>query len=781
MIERKLDAIVTGDASGATQDVARVIEVRGARENNLKNVDLDIPRNCVVAFTGVSGSGKSSLVFDTVGAEAQRQLNDTFTAFQRNRLPHYGRPDVDSITNLSTPVIISQKRIGGNARSTVGTYTDTYALLRLLFSRVGKPYAGYSNAFSFNDPEGMCPTCEGIGTVRTLDEKQFFDLDKSLNEGPFRHGPFSKDGWYIKVYTQSGRFDNDKKLKDYTKDEWNDLLRGSGRKVRVGTGAMARNAPYEGVIDKFTRLYIRRDTSDLSEATRSNAARFIISSPCRDCGGTRLNQRALECRIDGHNIAEMTALECHDLVEVLRKMSGSVGEQLASDIVERIEQLIDIGLGYLSIDRETGSLSGGESQRIKMVRHLGSSLVEVIYVLDEPSIGLHPRDVENLNRMLKRLRDKGNTVLVVEHDPDVIAIADHAIDIGPGAGRDGGLVMFEGSVRDLLAADTPTGRALRAPFAVKEKVRLAKGVFPLRQAAGNNLKNVDVDIPKGVMTVVTGVAGSGKSSLVSRAFAAAFPEAVLIDQSAIGVSSRSTPATYTGIMDPIREAFAKATRSSASLFSFNSRGACPDCQGLGIAYTDLAFLDPIKAVCETCRGKRFKESVLKKRLRGQSISDVLAMPLSDARVFFDDPEIAPMLDALNEVGLGYLSLGQPLSSLSGGELQRLKLAMKLGDGQGTYVLDEPTTGLHLSDVGRLVRILDRLVDSGSTVIVIEHNLDVIANADWIIDMGPEAGRNGGKIVFQGSPLMLAQQAMTLTGKYLARKAFGQVPKHRPRS
>ena len=748
-----------------------MIGVRGARENNLKNVDLDIPRNCIVAFTGVSGSGKSSMVFDTVGAEAQRQLNDTFTAFQRNRLPHYGRPDVDSISNLSTPVIISQKRIGGNARSTVGTYTDAYALLRLLFSRVGEPYAGYSNAFSFNDPEGMCPACEGIGTARTLDEKEFVDLEKSLNEGPFRHGPFGKDGWYIKVYTQSGRFDNDKKLKDYTKDEWDDLFYGSGYKVRVGSGATARNAPYEGVIDKFTRLYIRRDTSDLSEATRSSAARFIISSPCRACGGTRLNQRALGCRINGYNIAEMTALECQDLVEVLRKVSGSVGAQLAADVIERLEQLIGIGLGYLSLDRETGSLSGGESQRIKMVRHLGSSLVEVIYVLDEPSIGLHPRDVDRLNRMLKRLRDKGNTVLVVEHDPDVIAIADHVIDIGPEAGRDGGKVMFEGSVHDLLMADTPTGRALRTPFAVKEEVRSAKGVFPLRMATGNNLKNVDVDIPKGIMTVVTGVAGSGKSSLVSGAFVAAFPEAVLIDQSAIGVSSRSTPATYTGMMDTIREAFAKATRSSASLFSFNSRGACPDCQGLGIAYTDLAFLDPIKTICETCRGKRFKESVLKKRLRGQSISDVLEMSLSDARKFFDDPEIASTLDALIEVGLGYLSLGQPLSSLSGGELQRLKLAMKLGDGQGTYILDEPTTGLHMSDVSRLFKILDRLVDDGSTVIVIEHNLDVIARADWIIDLGPEAGRNGGEIVFQGTPLTLAQEAKTLTGKYLAMKAF----------
>lgn len=763
---------MTTDAPRPDQRGPIAIGIRGARENNLKNVDLDIPRNRIVAFTGVSGSGKSSLVFDTVGAEAQRQLNDTFTAFQRNRLPHYGRPDVDSITNLSTPIIISQKRIGGNTRSTVGTYTDAYALLRLLFSRVGEPYAGYSNAFSFNDSEGMCPKCEGIGTTRTLNEEEFFDLSKSLNEGPFRHGPFSKEGWYIKIYTQSGRFDNNKKLADYTKTEWGDLLHGSGRQVRVGFGANARNAPYEGVVDKFTRLYIRRDTSDLSEATRSNAARFVISSPCRACCGTRLNQRALECRINGYNIADLTALECQDLVGILRKVTGSVGEQLAGDVIERVEQLIGIGLGYLSLDRETGSLSGGESQRIKMIRHLGSSLTEVIYVLDEPSIGLHPRDVDRLNMMLTRLRDKGNTVLVVEHDPEVIGIADHVIDVGPEAGRKGGRVLFEGSVRDLLKADTPTGRAMRAPLVIKEDVRPAAGVFSIREVTTNNLDNIDVDIPRGVMTVVTGVAGSGKSSLISGAFVRAFPGSTLIDQSAIGVSSRSIPATYTGIMDPIREAFAKATRSSASLFSFNSNGACPDCQGLGITYTDLAFLDPIKAMCETCRGKRFKASVLKKLLRGRSISDVLEMPLLDARKFFEDPDVAPTLDALIGVGLGYLSLGQPLSSLSGGELQRLKLSMKLGDEQGIYILDEPTTGLHRSDVCGLLNILDRLVDSGSTVIVIEHNLDVVANADWVIDMGPEAGRNGGKIVFQGPPLTLAREARTLTGKYLAAKAFG---------
>ena len=762
---------MTGDAPSSHRGVARVIGVRGARENNLKNVDLDIPRNCIVAFTGVSGSGKSSLVFDTVGAEAQRQLNDTFTAFQRNRLPHYGRPDADSISNLSTPVIISQKRIGGNARSTVGTYTDAYALLRLLFSRVGEPYAGYSNAFSFNDPEGMCPACEGIGTARTLDQKEFVDLEKSLNEGPFRHGPFGKDGWYIKVYTQSGRFDNDKKLKDYTKDEWDDLFYGSGYKVRVGSGATARNAPYEGVIDKFTRLYIRRDTSDLSEATRSSAARFIISSPCRACGGTRLNQRALGCRINGYNIAEMTALECQDLVEVLRKVSGSVGAQLAADVIERLEQLIGIGLGYLSLDRETGSLSGGESQRIKMVRHLGSSLVEVIYVLDEPSIGLHPRDVDRLNRMLKRLRDKGNTVLVVEHEPETMAIADHVVDLGPRAGTAGGEVVFEGTVEGLRAADTLTGRHLDDRAKVKDAVRTSTGVLEVRGAGTHNLRNVDVDIPLGVLVVVTGVAGSGKSSLIHGSVAGR-DGVVSVDQGAIRGSRRSNPATYTGLLDPIRKAFAKANGVKPALFSANSEGACPTCNGAGVIYTDLGLMAGVATTCEQCGGKRFDSSVLEYHLGGKDISEVLAMPVAEAEEFFRVgdgriPAAHKIVARLADVGLGYLTLGQPLTTLSGGERQRIKLATNMGGDGGVYILDEPTTGLHLADVENLLGLLDRLVEAGKSVIVIEHHQAVMAHADWIIDLGPGAGHDGGKVVFEGTPADLVSARSTLTGEHLA--------------
>ncbi|MDD7973923.1 excinuclease ABC subunit UvrA [Roseinatronobacter alkalisoli] len=760
----------TGSSKGPNdREPHNCIVIRGARENNLKNIDVDIPRGKIVAFTGVSGSGKTSLVFDTIGAEAQRQLNDTFTMFQRNRLPRFGRPDVDLIANISTPVMISQKRIGGNARSTVGTYSDVYALMRLLFSRLGKPFAGYSNAFSFNDPEGMCPDCEGIGRRKLLDRKQFFDMDKSLNEGPFRHGPFGADGWYIKVYTQSGRFDNDKKLRDYSKDEWQELLYGSDHKVRIGSGASAHNTNYEGVIDKFKRLYVQRDTSELSPANRAAAEAFIVSRTCSTCHGARLNQKALASRINGLNIADMAQMECADLIAEIGRISGEVGVGLTGEIIPRLQQFVDMGLGYLTLARETSTLSGGESQRIKMLRHLNSSLIEVIYVLDEPSIGLHVRDVERLTDMLVHLRNKGNTVLVIEHDPDMIGNADHVIDIGPGAGQKGGEVIYAGSVDGLRHADTPTGKAMRVGLALKSKVRTPKGFLPLRNVTRNNLKNVDVDIPEQVLTVVTGVAGSGKSSLITGAFMDCHPEAVVIDQSAIGISSRATPATYSNIMDPIRDIFAKATKSSPSLFSFNSKGACPDCNGLGITYTDLAFLDPIKTVCVTCEGQRFRQDVLKKTVEGKSIGDVLDMSIIDAATFFDQSKVSAGLGALVDVGLSYLGLGQTLSSLSGGELQRLKLATKLYDPAQIYVLDEPTTGLHPQDTDRLIAILDRLVDQGSTVIVIEHNLAVVAQADWVIDLGPEAGRNGGKVVFNGLPSNLVDAEKSLTGQYL-RKA-----------
>jgi excinuclease UvrABC ATPase subunit len=746
------------------------IEIRGARENNLKNVSLDVPRGKITVFTGVSGSGKSSIVFDTIGAEAQRQLNDTFTLFQQSRLPRYGQPDVDSVANLSTPIVISQQRIGGNARSTVGTITDIYALLRLLFSRIGKPQAGYSNAFSFNDPEGMCQDCAGLGTRRTLDHDKFFDREKSLNEGPFRHGAFNQNSWFLKVYTLSGRFDNDKPLRDYSKSEWQELLHGKGPKVKLGEGAAAVNTSYEGVEDKFERLYIKRDTAELAESTREGAEQFITSRRCDTCGGRRLNAKALASKVEGRNIAELTALEARELVTFLRGLRGDVAEGLAEKAVERLEQLVDIGLGYLSLDRQTSTLSGGESQRVKLVRHLNSSLVEAIYVLDEPSIGLHPSDVTRLNTILTRLRDKGNTVLVVEHDPDVIAIADRVVDVGPKAGVHGGKIVFEGSVAELARSGTLTGQAMAASFELNDAPRRGRGALSLRHVTRNNLNDVSVDVPKGVLTVVTGVAGSGKSSLVSGALLETHPDAVVIDQGAISVSSRSTPATYTGVMDAIRDAFAKANRANPSLFSFNSKGACQTCQGLGITYVDLAFLDPVKSVCETCRGKRFTDKVLSLKLRDKSIGDVLAMPVDQAREFFQEAAILPALTALAEVGLGYLTLGQSLSSLSGGERQRLKLATELGRSGQIYVLDEPTTGLHVSDVERLLGLFQRLVESQSTVVVIEHNLEVIARADWVIDLGPGAGSAGGKIVFEGTPTDLAKAERSVTGKFLASRA-----------
>lgn len=745
------------------------IEINGARENNLKNISLRIPKRKITVFTGVSGSGKSSIVFDTIGAEAQRQLNETFSTFVRNRLPKYSQPDADSISNLSTAIVVDQKRLGGNSRSTVGTITDIYAVLRLLFSRVGKPFIGYSNAFSFNDPIGMCPECKGLGETIKLNLDKFLDRSKSLNEGAILFPVFSVGSWYFNSYAYSGLFDNDKKLIDYTDEEWQTLLYGKSKKFQVKKDNGSLNVNFEGLIDKFNRMYIKRDTSILSESTRGTLERFILFAPCPLCKGTRLSQAALNCRINGYNIAQLTNLEVDELIKVIAKIDDPLADTMTASLMMRLQHLIDIGLEYLSLDRETTSLSGGESQRIKMVRHLGSSLTDMIYIFDEPSIGLHQRDVHRLNELLQQLRDKGNTILVVEHDPEVIKIADHVIDVGPNAGTAGGEIVYQGTVDGLLKADTLTGNYINRQHYAKSEYRSPTGVLRIHNAKLHNLKNLTVDIPTGVFTVVTGVAGSGKSSLINHEFVKQYPEAIIIDQSAVSTSIRSNPATYTGILDDIRRLFAQNNEVSASLFSFNSKGACPNCQGLGFIYTDLAFLEPVKTECEICNGKRFKEEVLAYKLNGKSISDVLGMTVQEALGFFDKKELKRKLEAILAVGLDYLTLGQPLSTLSGGECQRIKLASNLHKRGSIYVLDEPTTGLHMSDVEHLLEIMNHLVDIGNSVIVIEHNLDVIKNADWIIDMGPEGGRKGGEIIFTGTPAELMEHPGSLTGQYLSKE------------
>lgn len=742
------------------------IAIKGARENNLKNISLCIPKRRITVFTGVSGSGKSSIVFETIGAEAQRQLNETFSTFVRNRLPRFSQPDADAIENLSTAIVIDQKRLGGNSRSTVGTITDIYAILRLLFSRLGKPFAGYSNAFSFNDPSGMCPECNGLGETVRLNLDKFLDRSKSLNEGAILFPMFAVGSWYFNSYAYSGLFDNDKKLGDYTEQEWHTLLYGKPKKFMARKDNVPLNVNFEGLVDKFNRMYIKRDTSILSESTRGTLERFMSFSACPLCKGARLNQAALNSRINGYNIAELTSMQIDELIGVIAEINDPVAEPMTSGLMMRLQHLMDIGLEYLSLDRGTDTLSGGESQRIKMVRHLGSSLTDMIYIFDEPSIGLHPRDVHRLNELLQQLRDKGNTILVVEHDPEVIMIADHVVDVGPYAGVLGGNIVYEGTAEGLTKADTLTGRYLNRKLPLKSQYRTPKGYLAIENASLHNLKNITVAIPAGVLTVVTGVAGSGKSTLINAVFAKQHPEAVLIDQSAVSTSIRSNPATYTGIMDDIRRLFAQANDVSASLFSFNSKGACSNCQGLGFIYTDLAFLEPVKTPCEICGGKRFKEEVLEYKLKGKSISDVLEMTVQEAVEFFDKKDLKKRLQAIHDVGLDYLTLGQPLSTLSGGECQRIKLAGNLHKKGSIYVLDEPTTGLHMSDVGHLLEIMDSLVDSGNSVIVIEHNLDVIKNADWVIDLGPEGGKNGGEIVFTGTPADLINEPASLTGQYL---------------
>ncbi len=740
------------------------IEIRGGRENNLKDISLKIPKRQITIFTGVSGSGKSSIVFDTIATEAQRQLYENFSMFVRNFLPRYAPPQADAIENLSMAIVVDQKRLGGGSHSTVGTITDIAPVLRLLYSRIGQPHVGYSNAFSFNDPQGMCPECNGLGKKMGIIADSFLDMNKSLNEGAIQVPGFAS--WENAMYASSGFFEPDKKLRDFTTEEMDILLHSKPRKVKMNFGNGVINVTYMGIIEKFTKAYIKRDIKTLSERTQKKVAPYIGLTLCPLCKGARLSQAALGCKINGRNIAEISAMEISAVISFLEEINNAVGAPMIATLKERLQHLVAMGLDYLSLDRETNTLSGGESQRIKMVKHLSSSLVDVMYIFDEPSVGLHPRDVHRLNDLLRKLRDKGNTVIVVEHDPDVIKVADHIVDVGPRAGSGGGRIVFEGKYTALLKSDTLTGKHMQQTTPVKEHVRKPNGVLSIKRAKVNNLQDVSVDIPKGVMTVVTGVAGSGKSSLIHQVFLKQHADAIVIDQSAVGTSSRSNPATYTGIMDDLRKAFASENKVSASLFSFNSEGACQNCQGAGLIYTDLAFLDGIKTACEVCDGKRFKEEVLNYKLDGKSIADVLDLTVDAAIDFLKQKEIQKKLRTLSDVGLNYLTLGQPLSTLSGGECQRIKLASELHKSGSIYVLDEPTTGLHMSDIGHLLAIMDRLVDAGNTVVVIEHNVSVMKNADWIIDMGPEGGHRGGRVVFEGTPADLLHAKHSITSAYL---------------
>ncbi|MEV1076029.1 excinuclease ABC subunit UvrA [Micromonospora parva] len=734
-----------------------MIEVRGARENNLADVSVDIPKRRLTVFSGVSGSGKSSLVFGTIAAESQRMINETYSAFLQSFMPNLNRPDVDSLRNLSAAIVVDQERMGVNSRSTVGTATDAYAMLRILFSRLGQPSIGGAGAFSFNLPEGMCPTCEGLGRVSDLDINELVDVERSLNDGAITVPNFAVDSWYWQTIVGSGLFDPDVKLQDFTPQQWEDFLHKPATKIKVGGNSWT----YEGLAVKVKRLLLAKDRESMQPHIRAFVDRAVTFTSCADCGGTRLNAAALSSRIAGHTIADCSAMQISDLAAFVSTIDDPGAAPLVANLRDLLDSLVEIGLGYLSLDRESATLSGGEAQRVKMVRHLGSSLSDVTYVFDEPTVGLHPHDIARMNDLLLRLRDKGNTVLVVEHKPETIAIADHVVDLGPGAGTDGGRICFTGDVPGLRRSGTLTGRHLDHRVRVRETVRQPTGQLAIRKADLHNLRDVDVDIPLGVLTVVTGVAGSGKSSLIHGSLRGR-SEVVIVDQSPIRGSRRSNPATYSGLLDPIRTAFAKANGVKAALFSANSAGACPACKGIGLIYTDLAMMAGVASICERCEGRRFTDEVLTYTLRGKNISEVLAMSVTEAYTFFPHPILSRLVD----VGLGYLRLGQPLTTLSGGERQRLKLAIHLAEKTTTYVLDEPTTGLHLADVDQLLALLDRMVDAGNTVIVIEHHQAVMAHADWLVDLGPGAGHDGGRIVFTGTPAELVATGDTLTATHL---------------
>ncbi|MFE0747988.1 ATP-binding cassette domain-containing protein [Gordonia sp. NPDC058843] len=787
----RVDAVQGADAHPA--DTHDLIRVHGARENNLKDVNVDLPKRRLTVFTGVSGSGKSSLVFSTIAAESQRLINETYSAFVQGFMPSMARPDVDILEGLTTAIIVDQERMGANVRSTVGTATDANAMLRILFSRLGTPHIGSPQAFSFNVASisgagavtiekggqkvkerrsfsitgGMCPRCEGRGDVSDFDLTALYDSSKSLNEGALTIPGYSMDGWYGRIYRGCGFFDPDKPIAKYTKKQLNDLLYKEPTKIKVE----GINITFEGLIPKIQKSMLSKDREAMQPHIRAFVDRAITFATCPDCEGTRLTAETRSSKIKGISIADACSMQISDLAQWVAELDDPSVAPLIDALRDHLDAFVDIGLGYLSLERPAGTLSGGEAQRTKLIRHLGSSLTDVTYVFDEPSIGLHPHDITRMNDLLRALRDKGNTVLVVEHKPEVIAIADRVVDIGPGAGTDGGEIVFEGTVDELRAADTLTGRHLEDRAAVKDEVRSPSGHLEVRGADTNNLRDVDVDIPLGVLVVLTGVAGSGKSSLINSTVAKE-DGVVSIDQSAIKGSRRSNPATYTGLLEPIRKAFAKANGVKPALFSANSEGACPNCNGAGVVYSDLAMMAGVAAPCEVCEGKRFQAEVLDYTFGGRNISEVLEMSVAQAEAFFADddaklPAAHKILHRMVDVGLGYIKVGQPLTTLSGGERQRLKLASHMGEKGDVYILDEPTTGLHLADVEQLLGLLDRLVDSGKSVIVIEHHQAVMAHADWIIDLGPGAGHDGGQIVFEGTPADIVADRSTLTGEHLA--------------
>lgn len=741
------------------------IEIVNGRENNLKNINLRIPKGKITIFTGVSGSGKSSIVFDTIAQEAGRQLNETYSNFTRLFLPRYSRPEVDEIHNLSTAIVVDQKRLGGNARSTLGTITDINPLLRLLFSRFAEPHLGYGNAYSFNDPSGMCPTCEGIGRTITLNIDAAINMEKSLNESAILLPGYGTGTWLWKSYAESGFFDIDKKIKDYSKEEFDKLVYAEPEKVIINYQNGEINTTYEGLAIKFMRQNVKRD-KDTTKHGEKKLQEFTTTGTCPACAGKRYNEQVLTSKINGYSIYDLTAMQLDELLDVLSKFTDHNAKPIVSGIIERLRNLCDIGLNYMTLTRETPTLSGGESQRVKMVKYLSSTLTGLMYIFDEPSTGLHPRDVHLLNELLIKLRDKGNTVLVVEHDPDVMKIADYVVDVGPLAGSGGGEIMFSGTYKDFLASDTLTAKFLNKKIAINTQTRSVSDFYESRKSSLHNLKNICLHVPTGIFTVVTGVAGSGKSTLVNEVFAKDYPEANLIDQSPVHANSRSNPATFTDIMSSIRKVFATENNVDSGLFSYNSTGACKACKGTGTIELNLSFMDKMEVECSECNGTRYRQDVLHYLYKRKNIVEIMEMTVTDALDFFEAKDIQTKLKGLNTVGLGYLSIGQPLNTLSGGECQRLKLAKELNKKGNIYILDEPTTGLHMSDVTNILTIINKLIDKGNTVIVIEHNLDVIRNSDWIIDLGPNGGTGGGEILYEGPPEGIVNCERSVTAQYI---------------